>query len=101
MLFLLRSTVWLGIVFWAMPWSGEGSPGPAAMNAARSVAHSGMRAATEICTASPAECLEAARQLHALFEQVALEEKAATAALSAGSPLLPQDLQTQWRPARR
>lgn len=96
MFFLLRSVLWLGIVFWAMPWNGEGSPGQHPLEAARELAQSTARGASGVCSASPAECIAAARKLHALFEQVASEDAGAQGG-QAGGALSALDRMPGWR----
>ncbi len=103
MFFLMRSVLWLGIVFWAMPWNGEGSPGRSALDAARGLAQSTAQAASEACVATPAECLAAARKLHALFEKIAaepLEASSATGPAQTGGALSALDRLPQWRNGR-
>ena len=98
MFFLLRCVFWLGLVFSALPWNGEGSRfQPAlALEAARGAVATASAVTGEYCAATPAECLKAAAQLNALFEQISAQAEIPPGELSPQN-LSPQDRTSRWR----
>lgn len=64
MFFLLKSTFWLGLVFYCMSWPGGETPqnlaGQAAGEAAQRVQATVVESAVSACKADPARCLAVA-----------------------------------------
>jgi hypothetical protein len=107
MLFLLRCTFFLGLVFWAIPPGQPGAGGDAAAALRGAATRAGAAAgdaASRYCENNPAVCLAAASRLAAGGEIITPGRIVAMAEIAAGRGKSPQalterDLSIPWRGA--
>ncbi len=115
MFFLVRSALWLGLVFTAMEWPGDGAPrsdlGPVSKPVAETLAirsaEAVARGAEKICFASIRECIEFTARLDQLAgDEIrrAHKEPPHTGSIRQTAPatdtLSPADRQPAWQGSR-
>ncbi len=108
MFFVIRSVFWLGMVFSAMDWPGNGQLGTDVREAATPIADKAAAAAAaqiqKTCTHAIRDCIEGAARINRLAGDLSDQQRAITQTAANKSPpmsidtLLAADLEAEWSP---